>query len=86
MQKPEFFAACQAADTVTTIVAMKGGAVEGNPLMAGVIKHAGYLGLIGVKIALVYAVFRWREHIAPEAIAVTSVATCGIAVHNLMRR
>jgi len=83
LSKPETFAACQAADAVTTIAAINHGAVETNPIVAWAIKHAGYAGMIGLKVALVAAVYYWLDDIHPDVIAVGSAITCGIAIHNI---
>lgn len=72
---------CQGADTVTTIVALQNGAVEVNPLMAGVIHVLGIPGLILVKLGLILLLN--RDDVPTELRAGVNVVTCGVAAHNL---
>lgn len=81
--KPEAVIGCQAADTVTTIAALHGGASEANPIVAGIIKSAGYFGLIVFKIAITLLLLNYAdEH--PEAVGFGTAITCGAAVNNLL--
>jgi hypothetical protein len=72
---------CQSADTITTIIALHSGAVEANPLMAGVISALGIPGLILVKLGLILLLN--RDDVPQEARVAANVITCGVAVHNL---
>ena len=85
LAKPEAFAACQAADTITTIKVLHAGGVEKNPLMGGIIKSAGYVGMIAFKLFLVWLVFHFQDDIAPEVIAAGTMATCAVAGHNALQ-
>jgi uncharacterized membrane protein len=76
----ETFVACQALDTVTTYVAIqKLGFVEGNPLMAALLKH-GWLPFIGFKVALIYIVY--NANLSPPAQTVANVVACVPGVWN----
>lgn len=82
----DMFAACQVADLVTTKIAFGAGAVEGNPVMASVFAKLGWAGMIGVKLALIYGVYKLVQHYGESAkpvVAVGTVLTCGVAGHNL---
>lgn len=74
--------ACQAADTITTLLALNHGAREANPLMAGVIKSFGYPGFLLTKFAVTWFLLDRREE-HPEAVAAANIITCGAAVHNI---
>ena len=76
----ETFVACQALDTVTTYVAIqKLGFVEGNPLMAALLKH-GWLPFIGFKVALIYIVY--NANLSPPAQTAANVVACVPGVWN----
>ncbi len=77
----ETFAVCQAVDAVTTYVALtsKAGFIEGNPIMAAVLKH-GWFPFIGLKIALVWAVY--NADFSPKAQTVANAVACAPAVWN----
>jgi len=76
----ETFVACQALDTVTTYVAIqKLGFVEGNPLMAALLKH-GWLPFIGFKVALIYIVY--NANLSPPAQTAVNVVACVPGVWN----
>ena len=76
----ETFAACQAADAVTTYVALqKPGLVEGNPIMAKLISH-GWLPFLMFKAALVWYVY-WLEA-SPSTQMVFNAIACAPVVHN----
>lgn len=81
--KPEAVAGCQVADAVTTIIALKAGAVEANPLVAGVISSAGYGGLIVLKLLVTLLLLSVADD-APEAVGAVSIATCAVAAHNVL--
>jgi hypothetical protein len=77
----ETFAVCQAVDVATTYVALtsKIGLVEGNPIMAAVLKH-GWLPFIGFKVFLVWAVY--NANFSPKAQTVANVVACAPGVWN----
>jgi uncharacterized membrane protein len=76
----ETFVACQALDTVTTYVAIqKLGFVEGNPLMAALLKH-GWLPFIGFKVTLIYIVY--NANLSPPAQTAANVVACVPGVWN----
>ncbi len=77
----ETFAVCQAVDAVTTYAALtsKIGLVEGNPIMAAVLKH-GWLPFIGFKVFLVWAVY--NADFSPRAQTVANVVACAPGVWN----
>lgn len=74
---------CQTADTVSTIVAIKGGAVEANPVMAKIIAKAGFAGLIGFKVLLVYLILTYGDRLGETGLAAVNVATCAAAANNI---
>ena len=81
-------AALQAFDAFSTLKALKGGAVEANPLMKGVVGNPGvFIGIkAGVTAASIMAAEQmWRNHHRVAAI-VTMAATNGfmaaVAAHN----
>lgn len=71
---------CQAADAATTLYAVRHGAVEANPLMAGVL-HLGALPFVLAKLGIAYVL---TEYTRPEFRAPVNALTCGVAVHNVM--
>jgi len=77
----ETFAACQIADVATTYYALsvRGGFVEANPLMAGLLKH-GWLPLIGVKALLIWIVY--QADLSPKAQAAANAVACAPGVWN----
>ena len=76
----DVFAACKAADVVTTVVGISSGAFpEANPLMAKVLAH-GYLPFIAISYALWYVVDRINN---PSLTIGANAITCPIAAHNL---
>jgi hypothetical protein len=77
----ETFAVCQAVDAVTTYVALtsKIGFIEGNPIMAALLKH-GWLPFIGFKVFLVWAVY--QIDFSPPAQTVANVVACAPGVWN----
>lgn len=81
--KPEAVIGCQAADTVTTIAALHGGATEANPIVAGIIKSSGYFGLIVFKVAVTLLLLHYADD-HPEAVGAGTAITCGAAVNNLL--
>jgi hypothetical protein len=75
--------ACQAADTVTTVVALNSASAhEANPLMSVVIKNLGLPGFVLVKLLITWALIAYHDEIHPTALAGINVATCGIAGNN----
>ena len=76
----ETFVACQVLDTATTYVGVsKVGLMEGNPLVAALLKH-GWLPFIAVKVALVWAVY--NADFSPAGQTVANVAACVPGVWN----
>ena len=76
----ETFVACQVLDTATTYVAIsKVGLVEGNPIIAALLKH-GWLPVIAFKVALVWAVY--NADFSPKAQTVANVVACAPGVWN----
>jgi len=76
----ETFVACQVFDTATTYVAIsKVGLIEGNPIMAALLKH-GWLPFIAFKVALVWAVY--NADFSPPAQTVANVVACAPGVWN----
>ena len=79
----ELTVGCQAADALTTVAALaKVGAVESNPLVAGVIHSVGIPGFLLMKAGMAYLLT--RDSVPKEARVVANVVTCGAAVHNLV--
>lgn len=78
----ETFAACQIADAATTYYALshRVGFVEGNPIMAGLLKH-GWLPFIGFKAALIWYVY-WLDA-TPTTQAVFNGIACAPVIHNI---
>ena len=76
--------ACQTADTVTTVVALKSASAhEANPIMAGVIKNLGLPGFVLVKALILWAMLAYHDNINETARAAINVATCGVAASNV---
>ena len=73
--------ACQAADTVSTVVALEHGATELNPIMAGVISNFGYVGFFAIKALFAWWLTTQNEKI-PGTVATVNVATCAISIWN----
>lgn len=79
----EVVAACQAADTITTVVGIEVyGAVEVNPIMAVVYNTFGPIGFIASKILVTYVLLHFAPSY-PTATAIVNVVTCGAAVNNI---
>ena len=78
----ETFAACQIADAATTYYALshRVGFVEGNPIMAGLLKH-GWLPFIGFKAALIWLVYYLDE--PPAVQAAFNAVACAPVVNNV---
>ena len=81
--QPEVVAGCQAADAVTTTIALGAGATEANPLVAGIISNVGIAGFLIVKALVAWALIAATPD-APEAVEAVTAATCGIAAHNVL--
>ena len=76
----ETFVACQALDVATTYVGIsKVGLMEGNPLVAALLKH-GWLPFLAVKVALVWAVY--NANFSPAGQTVANVVACVPGVWN----
>lgn len=87
-------AALQGYDTYSTLRAVKQGAVETNPMMAGIVGNpAAFIAVkSGVTVASIYAAERlWKSGHRAEAIAMIAVTNglmTAVAVNNanVMRR
>jgi hypothetical protein len=81
-------AALQGYDAYSTLRAVKQGAVEANPMMAGIVGNpAAFIAVKGVTmVATIYVAERlWREHRRTAAVvlvAVTNGLMAVIAAHN----
>jgi hypothetical protein len=81
-------AALQAFDAFSTLKALKGGAVEANPLMKGVVGNPGVF--IGIKAAVTGASIMaaeqmWRNHHRVAAIVMMAASNgfmAAVAAHN----
>jgi hypothetical protein len=82
------FGLLQAYDGVSTLTAVKHGAIEMNPVMTGLSGNAAALWAVkgGVTVLAIFTAERlWREHRRPEAIATMIVANgvmAAVAAHN----
>ena len=79
---PTTFAACKAADIGTTAYILSHGGVENNPIVAWSLRIGGYAPLVFVSIGIYWAMTKWGT---PVTNTFTNVATCGVAIHNLMQ-
>ena len=73
---------CQTTDTVTTVVALKYGAVEANPFMGAAIKGLGIPGFIALKVLMTLALLTYHEDIPEPVRAGLNVLTCAAAINN----
>ena len=77
----ETFALCQAADAATTAVLLgRGGFMEGNPIMANLIRQ-GWIPFIGFKAALVWMVYQFQP--APNVQVAFNAIACAPVINNL---
>ena len=76
------FAACQAADTGTTLYALERGGKELNPIVGALLDVAGPAGFIFAKIGVTLLVLREYSELSSGVIAAASAITCGVAIHN----
>lgn len=88
LEKPETFAVCKAADVVTTVVAVHSGAgAEVNPLLKPIVGSMTKLtlGTVAPLIAVSFGI-AWlvKQVNNPTVTAAATVATCGVAAHNLL--
>lgn len=74
---------CQVADTATTVIAVNSGAVEANPIMAGILNSMGWMGFLVFKAAITLFLLDQADK-EPEIVGGATAATCGIAIHNLL--
>ena len=84
---PESAMACHVADGLTTAIAIQGGAVEANPLMAPVVSALGPWGFFAFKIGIGYLAYRLFRDVEDTesrqwAIGVHNLVICGAAVNN----
>lgn len=79
---PTTFAVCKTLDVATTahLLATHPGAVEANPLVAGVLHAGGFPALIAISVGLYFLV---KQIESPVARGAVNVATCGAAANNL---
>jgi hypothetical protein len=81
-------AALQGYDVHSTLAALNRGAVEANPMLAGIVRSPGTLLIVkgASTCASIYAAERlWRGHRRGAAVAVlaaTNAILLGVAVHN----
>lgn len=73
---------CQVADLSTTALALKGGAVEANPIMAKLISAVGIPGFIAFKLGVAAWLVHRHETLPPAARAGINGLTCGAAINN----
>ena len=81
LSSPEAVVGCQAADAVSTAVALDAGLVEANPLMAAVIDSLGIPGLFIAKGLIALALLHVHND---TVVGVATGATCAVAVHNFL--
>ena len=74
---------CQVADVATTALAIHGGAVEANPIMASILSAGGWPAFIVVKILVTWFLLEVREE-APDGVAIANGVTCAAAVNNAL--
>ena len=76
----ETFVVCQVLDTATTYVGIsKVGLMEGNPIVAALLKH-GWLPFLAFKAALVWIVY--EANFSPPVQTAANVVACLPGVHN----
>ena len=76
----ETFVACQVLDTATTYVGIsKVGLMEGNPIVAALLKH-GWLPVLAFKVALVWIVY--EANFSPPVQTAANVVACLPGIHN----
>lgn len=76
----ETFVACQVLDTATTYVGIsKVGLMEGNPIVAALLKH-GWLPFLAFKAALVWIVY--EADFSPPVQTAANVVACLPGIHN----
>ena len=74
---------CQTADAVSTFVAIKGGAVEANPIVAGVIDSFGWGGFFLLKAGIAYLLVQYHDSMPQGVRAGINGVTCGAAINNV---
>lgn len=78
---PETFAVCKAVDIASTAYLIHNGlAIEANPIVAATLAH-GYFPIIAISVGIYFLLKHYND---PIATGVANVATCGVAVHNLL--
>jgi hypothetical protein len=78
---PTTFAVCKAVDIASTAYLIHNGlAIEANPIVAATLSH-GYFPLIAISVGIYFLLKHYND---PIATGVANVATCGVAVHNLL--
>ena len=78
---PETFALCKAVDIASTAYLLShGGFIESNPIVAATMSH-GYFPIIAISVGIYFLLKHFQD---PVATGIANVATCGVAVHNLL--
>jgi hypothetical protein len=77
------FAGCQAADTATTLYAVKRGGRELNPVVAAIFAAAGPAGFVAAKLGVTLLVLHEYSALSTGVVAVASGVTCAAAVNNV---
>lgn len=71
---------CQSADLASTVYALNHGAMELNPILAGM----SWPWLVVTKTVMTALLVVYNEEIGEEALATVNVITCGAAVNNVL--
>lgn len=74
---------CQGADLVSTVVAIKGGAVEAGPIAKPLYKAFGLGGIVGLKLLVLYILLTYHDDIPENSRAVVNAVTCAAAANNI---
>lgn len=81
LTSPDTFAACKAADLLTTHIALVSGlGIEGNPIVAGLLSH-GWIPVLALSFFVWKLIEKANE---PIATATANVITCGAAFNNFL--
>jgi hypothetical protein len=77
------FAACQAADTGTTLYVKEHGARELNPVVDAILTATGPVGFITAKAGVTLLVAHEYAALSRDLVAVASGVTCAAAANNV---
>ena len=77
------FAACQAADTGTTLYVKERGARELNPVVDAILTAAGPAGFVAAKLGATLLVVHEYAELSRDFVAVASAITCAAAANNV---